>query len=601
MNNSLFFSAKHILLDTFSSYQHFPNKDQLEGLYDVLHHLSKMAEGQLEDKFFVSSLDPGIGKTKAVTSFLKALSVSDDHKSVGALVGVSTKNEIAAITKGFKSLGVSDHSFAVKVSKSDNAELLALGSGDPPTSQILLTTHQMIAHRSFEVPFNSIGAFHYNSKPRAIRIWDESLLPAQPLCLSIDEIAATLHPLAQKYPNERERLVGLIDQIRKAKDGETVSTLAAFGGFEEGTLLSILRDRNQLPLGTLVTLRALASTRHEEPVVRIDRRNIPYLVGFSTSLPRDLAPLVILDASARLRHTYELWKKSRGNLVSLKSAVKDYSKLKIHVWNKGGGKSSIITNPDRYAAAISDTINLAIDAHWLIVHHKPKADDDFDLKALIGSGLNMPSSGSKPRISYLSWGNHSATNAFNNVDKIILAGTLFYRPIDYEAISNAASGKASLGVVENELIAKTKLGESLHGILQAVCRGSIRNIRQGAPHPCEVYLIAHNGHGIADQLTNVFPGSKTMEWVPEPLKPSGRVLELFTCLHDHFEKHPASEYRFSDLRKTLLMSSQQLGSLRKHSVLRASLREIGVGEYAAKIRANCYRKIPKQIEVTSEI
>lgn len=561
-----------------------------------------MAEGKLEDKFFVSSLDPGIGKTKAVTSFLKALSVSDDHKSVGALVGVSTKNEIRAIKEGITSLGVTDQSFAVKVSDSSrdasglNDELLALGSGNPPRSQILLTTQQMIVQRSFETPFKNIGAFHFNSQPRTIKIWDESLLPAEALCLSIDDIAQTLRPLARRYPKVRERLLNLIGQLRVAKDGDTISTSQVFGVFGDEDLLTVLRDRNSLPNETLVTLRSLVSARFEDLVVRIDRYNVTYLVGFSTSLPPDLAPLVILDASARLRHTYELWKKTRGNLVSLKSAVKDYSKLKIHVWNKGGGKSSIITNPERYASAISDTINSAIDAQWLIVHHKPKADDGFDLKELIGSGLNMTSSGSKPKISYLSWGNHSATNAFKNVDHIILAGTLFYRPIDYEAISNAASGKASSGAIDVELVERTKLGESLHGILQAACRGSIRNLTDGTAHACDVFLITTSGNGIADQLPQAFPGSQILEWVPEPLKPSGRVLKLFTCLHDHFEKHPASDYRFSDLIKTLSMSSQQLGTLRKHSVLRASLREIGVGEYAANIRANCYRKIQKKME-----
>ena len=602
MNSFIFEAAKEILLDTFSGYQHNPTRDQFEGLYDVLLHLSKMAEGELEDKFFVSSLDPGVGKTIAVTSFLKALSVSANHKNIGALVGVSTKNEIRAIKEGITSLGVTDQSFAVKVSDSSrdasglNDELLALGSGNPPRSQILLTTQQMIVQRSFEVPFDDIGAFHYQGQPRKIRIWDESLLPAEPVCISIDEISSTLHPLAQRYPEQRVRLYGLIDQVRYAKDGDAISTSEAFGGFGEVNLLTVIRDRNSLPLGTLATLRCLVSTRFDELVVRIARNGVPHLVGFASSLPPDIAPVVVLDASARVKHTYELCKKSRGNLVYLKSAVKDYSKLKVHVWNKGGGKSAISSDPSRYAAAIYDTINTAIDAHWLVVHHKFKTDDGFDLRELIDSGVNKTSQEAEANIDYLSWGNHSATNAFKDVDHIILAGTLFYRPENYEAISNAATGKTSSGAIDVEAVTKTRLGESLHGILQAACRGSVRNIREGIAQPCDVFLIAKKGNGIADQLQHIFPGCQVLEWVPEPPKLSGRAMELFTCLQDHFARAPQTDYRFKDLMKVLSMSSQQLTTLRKHVVLRACLREIEVVEYAANIKANCYRKMPKTME-----
>ena len=151
------------------------------------------------------------------------------------------------------------------------------------------------------------------------------------------------------------------------------------------------------------------------------------------------------------------------------------------------------------------------------------------------------------------------------------------------------------------MVTRTRIGESLHGILQAACRGSVRSIREGTAHPCDVFLIATKGNGIAEQLPQIFPGCQILEWVPEPPKLSGRAMELFTCLQDHFAWAPQTDYRFKDLLKTLSMSSQQLTTLRKQVVLRASLREIGVGEYSANIRANCYRKIPKQIEVTSEI
>ena len=182
----LYGKATNILNDSFLKFDHHPPLDQQEGLNDVLLHLSKMADGNLERKYFISSLDPGVGKTMAVISFLKSLSHSEGHKQVGALVGVSRKNEIRAIVKGLKSLGVPKESYAVLVSDYDNQndDLHAMGTGDPETAQILLTTHQMIIHRCFEADFETVGSFSYHGSPRAVRIWDEGLLPAQPLCLS---------------------------------------------------------------------------------------------------------------------------------------------------------------------------------------------------------------------------------------------------------------------------------------------------------------------------------------------------------------------------------------------------------------------------------
>lgn len=595
--NSLFESSQNILRDLFDGYHHYPTKEQREGLSDVLLHLAKMAEGQLKQKYYVSSLDPGVGKSQAVIAFLKALSLSASHKDIGALVGVSKKNEIRAITQGLKALGVPKNLYAILVSdhKKLNVELQSLGSGNSATAQILLTTHQMIARRCFEVPFKTVSAFHYQGSPRAVRIWDESLLPAEALCLSSDDIAATHRDLARHYPRERERLVKLQMDLQNANDGDVIDTYEAFGNFEESPLLSILRDRNSLSLGTQETLRLLVSSREEKPVVRRDQYNVPHLVGFADTLPSDLTPLVILDASARVRHTYDLWKARRKTLVPIKTALKDYSNLTVHWWNKGGGKSSIKSNPSRYAVAISDVINTSPEAHWLVIYHKPQTREDFDLKALIDSTLSHNSASSKPKVSYLTWGYHTATNEFKDVGHIILAGTLFYRPIDYEATSSAASGVTFPGPVVDAVVDKTALGESLHGILQAACRGSVRKSTEGSSHSCDVYLIAASRRGINEQLTNVFPGCQTVEWIPEIPKPTGRVLELINCLIAHFEKSPNVEFRFKDLLKALSMSSQQLTDLRKHTVLNARLAELGIEEYRPKTRYTCYRMIPSEL------
>jgi hypothetical protein len=55
-------------------------------------------------------------------------------------------------------------------------------------------------------------------------------------------------------------------------------------------------------------------------------------ITYRESLPREFAPLLVLDASGSLRLTYELWEKGRGNLVALFSPGKTYTNLTIHHW-----------------------------------------------------------------------------------------------------------------------------------------------------------------------------------------------------------------------------------------------------------------------------
>lgn len=521
---------------------------------------------------------------------------------------MSTKNEIRAIIEGLKSLDVPNTSYALMVSgyKNLNADLRAFGSRNPSASQILLTTQQMIAHRCTELQFGAANVFHYQDSVRLVRIWDESFIPANPVTLSFDQIASSFADLSRNYPDERRQMVDFNSQLGAAQDGDVIDVFSSLGMTGErelstiASLMAILRDRNTLSTPTNDTLRSLVSMKYQTPVVRL-YLNIPHLVGFADTLPVDLSPLVILDASARIRHTYELWGKHRGNLVFLKSAVKDYSNLTIQWWNKGGGKSSNRTHAVRYAVAISDAISSAPEDQWLVIYHNSESLNGVDMKELIEEALDVDASNPKSNVHYLTWGNHTATNAFKDVKHIVLAGTLFYPQLAYEALANAASGTNSIGPLDEGLITKTQVGESLHGILQAACRGSVRNINRDASDSCEVFLIVDGRRGIVDELAKLFPNSKTIEWVPEPFELTGRALQAFNFIQAHFERCPEIDYRFSDLRTHLQMKTQQLTALRKRDVLRLALRDLGIVEHGPGIRLTCYRLIQSGPEVTPAI
>src|SRR5262249_30694276 len=103
-------NAQRNLRTAFDAYGHHPTKQQLYALDDLLRHLQRMAEGELEPLYFVSSLDPGVGKTAAVRAYLQALIESPEDRSVGVILGLFRRSEIKDLVEA---CGLPRSSFAV--------------------------------------------------------------------------------------------------------------------------------------------------------------------------------------------------------------------------------------------------------------------------------------------------------------------------------------------------------------------------------------------------------------------------------------------------------------------------------------------------------
>src|SRR6476646_4109057 len=165
----------------FSAQGHAPSAAMWKALGAVAETMETMAEGGCSPAIHLSSLDPGVGKTTTVICFLRALLASKDHDHVAALVCVRRKDQIEAVVK---EANLDRAHFAVLTS---DKELNALGCGTVSRARVLFTTHSMIEKRCEKNgSFNSIAAFHYRGEPRSVRIWDEAILPGQPLTISRD-------------------------------------------------------------------------------------------------------------------------------------------------------------------------------------------------------------------------------------------------------------------------------------------------------------------------------------------------------------------------------------------------------------------------------
>src|SRR5690606_26207095 len=67
-------------------------------------------------------------------------------------------------------------------------EVNGLGMAHGQLARVLFTTQQMIESRCRGRRFESVKELQYLGKPRAVRIWDEAMLPAAPLKLTADDL-----------------------------------------------------------------------------------------------------------------------------------------------------------------------------------------------------------------------------------------------------------------------------------------------------------------------------------------------------------------------------------------------------------------------------
>ena len=500
----------------FEGHDHHPGPTLREALEDVIDCLVRMAEGRCSPVYYLSSLDPGVGKTQAVVHFLRALLASPEHEHVGVLIGVARLDEVRAYVKAAELPG---EKFAVLTSDQD---LNALGSQRRNSARVLFTTQQMIETRAGRSYLSETDDFHFGGRARLVRVWDETLLPAQPITLRLDDLALLVRLYRPLNSVLAEQLETLRDRLRATATSKgfvaapvDIPDLASEHGLNLGSGLSLLSTATDEELQAAAKLWSLSG---QTVTLRRDGRYGLVLVHYRDHLPKDLPPLLVLDASGRVRETYRLWEQDRGGLVRLKHAAKNYENLTVRVWERGGGKAAFTENSTDLVHGIANTIDCRPKEDWLIIYHKLDATD------IPRTIREMVVKADRAKLHFVNWGNHQATNAFVHVSNVILAGTLFYRPSLYEALARAAGAyPAARGALSEDLRKHIERGEHRHLILQALCRGSVRRSQGDSCAPCRAYVIAAAATGIPEDIADVFPGCKVGHWHPIQRQLSGQV------------------------------------------------------------------------------
>jgi hypothetical protein len=552
---------------TFSRIGHRPTPAMWDALQAVADTLDQMANKTAAPLVYVSSLDPGVGKTTTVIHFLRVLLTSDAHQGVSALVCVSRRDQIRTITQEAALL---DGDFAVLTA---DAELNALGCAVPAKARVLFTTHSMVERRCDGKDFRSTSAFHYRGHAREVRIWDEAILPGRPLTISRDDLGFLFKPLRFRHPALADDIETLFRQLGEAADGQLMQ-LPEVDETRDVSLNDALQIVDGGPADQVSAVETLWFLFGKTVTIRKDGVFGNTVLDYRDTLPNDIGPLLTLDASARVRATYSLWKVRRGGIEMLPSAPKRYDRHTCHIWNQAGGKSAFRRHGQKLIDGIVKAILSRPNEEWLVVHHKNVGID------VPSSIIDMIPSGG-PTVHFVNWGSHDATNRYAHVPNVILAGTLFYRGSYYEALGRLAAAQPSAhGAFPLEDEEAVIMGENCHLILQALCRGAVRRCEGGGCPETRTYIIASSRSNIASTIPFILPGAKIERWQPVERELSGKVKSAFEYITERLAVSPDNIVSFNDVQQHIGCPDRSNfnRTIRNHGEFRQALADEAIAE-----------------------
>ncbi len=520
--NELAKKALKLTMETLKKYGNSPNNGAQDALKDITDTLTSMAYESAEGLYYLSSIDPGMGKTTAIIQWIKAFLEEESLKHVGVIVCFERYDEIDRfINDG----DIPKDCFSIYVTDGNQINNLGLGKCHSQSARVLITTKAQIKLKSKNKLFNDLKAFYYLGKPRQVRVWDESLLIGKGLTLKRTALGKLLETLEQK-PELLNIVEKLMNDLKDYKDGTIFQMPDLDISLNE--LMEMFFEENNKNKETAETLGLMSN---KAVTIRTDSSG-PILVDCVEDMPEDFTPCLVTDASGRVRETYKLHEFERKNLKRLKPATKKYSNLTINIWRSGGGRNAYNEKLYIMAEEIANVIKQRPGEEFLVIYRKSKNPlRNDDLKYAVLNYL-----GDTERVKFLHYGLHTATNLYANIPNVVLAGMLFYRVADYEALGRAEANRPTAkGIFSSDEMSSVRLGELAHHLLQAVCRGKIRKFINNTCPNTNLWLIADPRTGIEALLPKIFPDCKISMWRTLNVNLSGRRKEALDFIKSQFE------------------------------------------------------------------
>lgn len=517
-------------------------------------HFHRALHGTLSPTIYLSSIDCGMGKTTAVCEFIREWKASGFTPDKGIVVLVS---RIAEIATYIARSGLDPEDYAVLISKDKRREWqgeaeanpayppLGLDKANADDARILFTTQQMYENRVLPEGMGSTPLFQYKGKARALAVWDESYFPSKQIVIRQTAIQALPDDFYLAAPDFVAGVDRLLEDVRAAGQG-VITIPSALGDRAKALMKAVDPKRRKRQYDTLDNLRRLSGRK-----VLLSRDNLgsTYLVGCSERLPSGDVPIIVMDASLRVREPYSF--PSDVEAVRLQTASADYQNLSIHWWNTPCSKS-ILSNKDKsdpITNAVAAKINEKPDEQWLVIHHK--ANGDIQIERDVIRGITCQSN-----VSFIHWGDHHGTNKYNHIRNVIVMGFWIEPDASYQGRHAAIMGKIEEPLNDIEL-AHIKDGEHRHNLMQAISRSNIRNHVEGVCGEATVYIIADGRHQPDRLLKEAFPGCKICDWLPTVTPLTGRKKAVADAVIKAFEDPSVMEVRKITIRKAVGFKHKQ--------------------------------------------
>lgn len=531
-----------------------------EALYRTTGLFSLIALKQKTGRL-VADMFTGAGKTLSVVSWLTA--VQRMKLDLGVTIAASQVEALAKMVRDLKALGVPANMIGLLHSKSYDPKkaeaFLATGDysilGDKYASEpvtqdnsqrpFLFVSHQRV--RAAASDSNREGMFmDFNGRKRDLLIWDEVLLTTAPIAATMSDVQSGIGAL-RPYANEAgpddkltlamqfltvcEDWIG--KEMQRQCDGLDPSglTLPALSEAELDAFTAAVQSKLKDETRQWIALKMLLTASGQE--LRLARMGDTKsaLISYRVTIPPSLKNVVVLDAGHVVSRLVALDPTIKRDAWFQEQADKDvplktYGDVVVHFAKDRSGRASMeeafgkrTFKADSIPAHVIKTIAEIPEGEAVIVFtfkHKYRKKTDIpntirDELRKAGIDPEAKLADGKPRVTILTWGQHTSLNEYAHAQNVVFAGVLHLDDETLLAWAVGQTGELLTPLDDRFNLVDIKRGEVTGTLYQALSRGSCRFTHDGKARPMKVWLIHHDDK-IKDDLERVMPGLTWADW-----------------------------------------------------------------------------------------
>lgn len=555
----------------------------------------KVTEGRI-----VMDMPTGAGKTQSIVAWASA--VHHLGFNLAATIAASHVEALCKIARDLREQGVPAEQVGVIHSKEYCPDKAAafLRTGDysilgdrhaseptaanPEDCRFLLVSHQRVRGATEDATKEAVLRT-FKGRGRDLLIWDEVMLttaPTSAVTTDVQSGLAALRPyvehakegdtlsLAMKYLDKCEAIINADWERQRTGASPCSLRLPPLGEAEIDAFKKVVRSKVGQDARSRPALDLLLTAAGQELRLALMGDIKSALLTYRVTVPPSMKNIAILDASHVVNRLVALDPTIRRDRWFHAKAVegrhlKTYEDVTI---NFAASRSGRLSMEEAFASSADETTSLPAnivrtiaeipeDEAVIVFTHKHKAKHRTDIPGVIRRRLTKAGidpdarlSNGKPRVTILTWGQHTSLNEYAYAQNVVFAGVMH---LDDETLLAWAVGQA--GHLLTPLDARfnvddIKRGDIAGALYQAISRGSCRFTTDGKANPMRVWLC-HHDHRIKGELDRLMPGLTWADWEVGEKGGPGKAEALTLRIADHLRATSADKISNRSIKTAL--------------------------------------------------